>query len=98
MLAFKRWYNCLPLCQAAYRMQRLTYIQIPVQTLMDSKDPEEGIPVYDKKVDCVRQRHDGEQRNQITLQSQKSKNQIPIPEQLRVKLQGCMITGTPDAK
>ena len=37
---------------------------------MDSKDPEEGIPVYDKKVDCVRQRHDGEQRNQITLQSQ----------------------------
>ena len=54
--------------QDANRMPSLTYvstyIQIPVQTLMDSKDPEEGIPLCDKKSNCVKRRHDGEHRSQ----------------------------------
>ena len=53
--------KCLPLGQDANRMPRLTYIstyiQITVQTLMDSKYPEEGILMCDKKLNCVKQRH-----------------------------------------
>ena len=35
-----------------------------VQTLMESKYPEEGILMCDKKLNCGKQRHDGEHRSQ----------------------------------
>ena len=74
-LKFKRWdaclqiwEKCLPHGQDANRMPRLTeittYIQRSVQTLMDSKSPEEEILRCDRKWNCGKQRHDGEHRGQ----------------------------------